>query len=396
MSDDIIDKQLTNSPKEVFFCKKCVLSNQRPRLTFDSNGICSACKFGEEKNHSIDWDAREKELQELCNKYRKSNGEYDVIVPGSGGKDSGFVAHMLKTKYHMHPLTITWAPFMYTDIGWKNYRSFIDSGFTNLMCTPNGKLHRKLARIGFEAVGDPFLPFIYGQLAFAFHIALKFNVKLVFFGENGEAEYGGSNKNNYKPFMPLEDWCESYFKGATVDDLIKWGLEKNILNESDFTESDLTFYRPPLMEDIKDKNIQMHWFSYYHKWSPEENYQYCLKHTGFTPNTERSEGTYTNFASLDDKLDGIHYYLSYIKFGIGRATSDAAHETRDGIITREEAVKLVKKYDSEFPMKYFKECLEYLDISEDTFWNTINKFRRASPHLWEETSDGWKLKYEVE
>src|SRR5262249_11479523 len=153
-----------------------------------------------------DWQKRTEQLKDLCDRYRQGDGHYDVVVPCSGGKDSSSVAHKLKHWYGMHPLTVTWAPFIYTDIGLANYQNFVGSGFTNLLAWPNGKLHRKLARVAFEAVGDAWQPFAFGQMAYAFHIALQFVIKLVFFGENGEAEYGGSPKNNYRPFMPLEDW----------------------------------------------------------------------------------------------------------------------------------------------------------------------------------------------
>ena len=390
---DTLDRQLAALPKEIIFCKKCVVSNQRPRISIDTEGVCSACRFAETKKNVIDWDDRARELKALFDEYRRKDGRYDIVVPGSGGKDSASVAHKIKHWYGMHPLTVTWAPFIYTDIGFRNYTSFINSGFSNLLAFPNGQLHRKLARIAFEAVGDVFVPFIFGQLSYAFHIALQNDIKLVFYGENGEAEYGGSTKNNNRPYMPLEDWTEAYFKGVTVDTLIEWGLEKGIIEKSDYDESDLVYYRPPKFQDLEKKGIQMHWFSYYHKWVPQENFYYSSEHTGFQANTERSEGTYSKYASIDDRLDGFHYYFSFIKFGIGRATSDAAHETRDGHLTREEAVALVERYDGEFPQKHFKEFLEYIDISEECFWEVVDKFRQ--PHIWKRESDEWALRNQV-
>lgn len=391
---DSIDRQLQNQPREVIFCKKCVVSNQRPRITFDEDGICSACRFGYEKQHRIDWARREDELRMLCDQYRCTDGRYDVIVPCSGGKDSATVAHKLKHVFGMHPLTVTWAPFMYTDIGRVNYDNFVSSGFTNIKGSPNGHLHRKLTRIAFEAVGDAFLPFIYGQMCFAFHVALQQDIRLVFFGENGEAEYGGVSKYNYCAHMPLEDWAEVYFKGVTVHDLIQWGQHRGLLTEGELHPSDLTFYQPPEISTLQGKGIQMHWFSYYQKWVPQENYYYAAEHLGFQANQEgRSEGTYSKYASLDDKLDGWHYYLGFIKFGIGRCTSDAAHEVRDGHLRREEAVTLVRRFDGEFPNRHFHECLEYVGISEQEFHRVVDRYR--SPHLWERANGEWKLRNQV-
>ena len=125
MKQSNLEKQIHQIPKEVKWCKKCVISNQRPRIIFDENGICSGCKNNENKK-LIDWTKREKELIELLDKHRSKNGDFDVIVPSSGGKDSGYVAHQLKHKYNMNPLTVTWSPLAYTNIGMQNLQSKID------------------------------------------------------------------------------------------------------------------------------------------------------------------------------------------------------------------------------------------------------------------------------
>lgn len=390
-----IDRQLLTQPEEVVFCRRCVVSNQRPRIVFDEEGICGACRFAERKHHTIPWDQRREELVRLCDRYRREDGRYDVVVPCSGGKDASMVAHRLKAEYGMHPLTVTWAPFVYTDIGWRNYQAFVKSGFTNLLCWPNGDLHRKLARIAFEAVGDAWQPFAFGQMAYAFHVAVQHDIPLIFFGENGEAEYGGALKNADRPNMPLEDWAEQYYKGVAVQTMIDWGEARGLIDPNAFRASDLRFYSPPDPALLREKDVQMHWFSYYQKWVPQENYYYAAEHTGFQANDlGRSEGTYSKYASLDDRLDGFHFYLAYLKFGIGRATSDAAHEVRDGHLTREEAVALVHRYDGEFPARYFQEFLDYLDIDEETFHRVVDSYRPA--HLWEKRGDEWVLKHRVE
>jgi len=396
VSSKILDQQLPILPKEVKFCKRCVVSNQRPRIHFSKEGVCGACQFSEIKNHQIDWQERERMLRELCDQHRHNDGRFDVIVPCSGGKDSSRVAHELKYNYGMHPLTITWAPFEYTPEGYRNFRNFIKiGGFNNIMGWQNGRLHRKLSRLAFEAVGDPWQPFTYGQVCFAFHIARNFGVKLVFFGENGEAEYSGDPRVYNLRGMPFEIWNEQYFKGITVDDLVQYGLENtNYFTKEDFDESDLTFYRPPDVKRMAKLGIEFHWLSFYKKWVPQENYYYSSEHTGFQPNPEgRSEGTYSKYASLDDQMDGFHFYTAFIKFGIGRATSDAAHEVRDSHIKRDEAAALVRRFDGEFPKRWFKEFLEYLDMTEEDFWQVIDKFRQ--PHIWKKEYGIWKLRKAV-
>ena len=153
-----------NLPDKVVYCKKCTISNQRPRITFNKFGVCAACQFSEIKKNKIDWDQRGNELKDLCDKYRKKDGSYDVLVPSSGGKDSSYVAYQLKYKYNMNPLTVTWSPHLWTEDGFNNFQNHIHiGGFDNILGTPNGEIHRKLTKISFDILGDPFQPFIYGQ-----------------------------------------------------------------------------------------------------------------------------------------------------------------------------------------------------------------------------------------
>ena len=132
---------------------------------------------------------------------------------------------------------------------------------------------------------------------------------------------------------------------------------------------------------------------YYMKWDPQEAYYFAVEHTDFEANSERTEGTYSKYNSIDDKSDPYHYYTTLIKFGIGRATYDASQEIRNHKITREEGVALVKKFDHEFPKKYFKDLLEYMDMTEKRFWELIDKFR--SPHIWKKENGEWKLRKAV-
>lgn len=372
-----------NLPREVKFCKKCTVSNQRPRITFDEKGVCSACNYAEFKRTKINWKSREAELVELCNKHRKGNGEYDVIVPCSGGKDGGFVAHQLKYKYGMNPLAVTWAPLKATAIGRQNLDAFIASGFNHILGTPNPQVTQKLTHLSFKHLGDPFQPFIYGQTNFPLHMAVKNNVQLIMYGENGEVEYGGDMKNAFRPTRDIQDHDKHYFSGLPPEFWAEHGVSL----------ADLYPFMAPRFEDIKQNNTEIHFFGHYKFWDPQENFYYCKEHTGFTPNTERSEGTYSKYASLDDQIDGFHYYLAYIKFGIGRTTSDAAHEIRDGKITREEGVALVKRYDHEFPRKYYKEFLEFCSITDEEVHEVIDSWR--SDHIWYQENSEWKLRHAV-
>ena len=397
----VVNEVLHGLPSEVIFCKKCVISNQRPStqrefkkqntqietVGFGEDGICDTCKWFEYKNSKINWDQREKELMDLCDRFRRKDGRFDVIVPASGGKDSIYVAFMLKHKYNMNPLTVTWAPHMYTEVGWRNLNHMIDSGLDNLKITPNGKVHRMLTRLAFENLVNPFQPFIIGQKNVAPRAALQYDVPLIMYGEN-QAEAHNRFEENLTPLMDISHFSakshneDLYFGGVHMSELGQYGIQQN----------ELFYYKPLLEDQIRSKKVEVHYFSYYKNWSPQENYYYAKENTGFESNPDgRSEGTYSKFASLDDRIDGQHYYTMFIKFGQGRAMNDANRDIRDGFISREEAVDLVNKYDGEFPKKYFNDVLEYIGISEERYWEVIDKAR--SPHLWNHSDGSWKLRH---
>ena len=314
-------------------------------------------------------------------------------MPGSGGKDSIFVSHLLKYKYNMKPLTITWAPHIYTEIGFKNMQSWIHSGFDNILFTPNGITHSKLTKIAFENLCNPFQPFIIGQKLLMIRLAKQFGIKLIMYGEN-QAEYHNKLSDNQTSEMKPEffsrdrlDKNEMKIAGYSV---------KNLIEDFNFKLEDLDNYIPLDRQQIDELDINVHYTSYFTKWIPQEAYYYAVKNAKFEPNPYgRSEGTYSKYASLDDKTDGFNYYTMFIKFGQGRATNDAAHEVRDGHLTRDEGVSLVRKFDGEFPKLHFKEFLDYIKINEKRFYEIIDKNR--SPHLWKKNTytNNWELLHQV-
>ncbi len=399
-----MSKTLFNLPAEVKFCTRCVMSNQRPAsipefkhtrnrdgakyLNIDDQGICDACRHAEDKE-KIDWDSREQELILLLEKHRKNNGEYDCLVPGSGGKDSVFQSHILKYKYGMNPLTCTWPPILYTDYGYQNFKNWIEiGGFDNVTFKPNGKAMKTLTRLGILNLFHPFQTFILGQKNLAPKIAKNFGIDLIFYGEN-EAEYGNPLADNSRS---LRD--KSYHTLKNLDDSYIAGIPyKELIENHGISKSDLKAFLPLEASDYEKTNIEVHYLGYYLKWIPQEAYYYAVENVNFEARPFRTQGTYSKYNSIDDKIDDLHYYTTFIKFGLGRASYDSSQEIRNNHITREEAQALVNKFDGEFPDNYFNEILEYLDITPEEFSKVEDEFR--SPHLWKMDGNQWILQHSV-
>ena len=399
-------------PLEIKYCSKCNISNQQPTSTneymhnektiqmaieFDENNICIACRTNEDKwSGKIDWSVREKELIDLCEKYKNHKSQYNCLVPGSGGKDSAFQAHILKYKYGMRPLTVTWAPHIYTNTGWKNFQNWIHvGGFDNYLLTPNGKIHRHLTRESFKNILHPFQPFIIGQKNFPAKIAYMFDIPLIFYGES-PAEYG-TKMSNQKSFSTKKDlnhpgFVKNPISNIKIEDVNLGGksIRRHLDENKSFSIQDFETYLPIDENKIYEKNIDTQWLGYYLRWVPQENFYYAVENTGFEPNEDRIEGTYQKYASIDDKTDGFFYYTRYIKFGVGRAMMDSSMEVRNGHISKEEGLDLIKQFDGEYPAKYEKEFLNYINMTKEEFEETCDNFR--PDHLWTKKSNRWELK----
>lgn len=395
------DEVLYGLPAKVRFCRLCVMTNQRPSsypeflhspsrktptLHIDDDGVCDACRYAARKAE-IDWGQRERELLELLDQHRSGGSRYDCIVPGSGGKDSGLAAHVLKHKYGMNPLTVTWPPFLYTDYGLQNFRNWLDiGGFDNVSFRPNGDVHRRLTRLALRTILHPFQTFILGQKNLAPKMALRFGIPLVFFGEP-EAEYGSPIKETT---TSLRD--RSYFAADNFESLHLAGVPiRELIAEHGFKPVDLEPYLPPKPEELQSAHVEVHYLGYYLAWTPQESYYYAVQNAGFQARPFRTEGTYSKYNSIDDKIDDLHFYTTHIKFGVGRTSHDASQEVRNRHLTREEAVNLTLKFDGERPSRYTKDVLEALEMSEDELWELCDRAR--SPHLWENTADGWSLRH---
>lgn len=373
--------------KNVFWCKSCLNMSTRPRIEFSPDGRCNACTWSEEKK-SMDWSARQLELTKLLNKYRSTDGRgFDCVVPVSGGKDGSYVAHTLKHKYGMNPLAITVRPALSLALGDENLTNFINSGFNHIHISPDARVMQKLNRLGFIEKGFPYYGWLIAIKTAVIQAAMNFNIPLIFYGEDGEVEYGGSTESKSNALYDIDYMKRVYFEGG-YDRVFE-----KVLGDDEVELGDLAFWRFPSDDQVREHELAFTHWSYYEAWDSYRNYVVAKEHCGLKEREEGNSGTFTNFAQNDQALYSLHAYLMYLKFGFGRATQDAGIEIRRGSMTRDQALNLVSAYDNQYPSDFIDLYLKYYDMSQEEFDDVLDKY--ANKDLFEKIEGVWQPKFTV-
>ena len=284
----------------------------------------------------------------------------------------------------MHPLTVTIQPPLSLEIGNKNLENFKAQGYDHIHASPNPEIMRTLNRIGFIELGSPYFGWLTSVLSAVIRVALAHKFSLIFYGEDGEIEYGGSTKNKNVSLFGIDYIKSAYFEG---------GYER-VMNQVSYTDQEMYFWKFPQEAEILDKDLFLTHWGYFEAWDPYRNYLVAKDHYGLEESDSSNAGTFTNFAQNDQALFALHTYIMYLKFGFGRATQDAGIEVRRGAMTREQAVNLVRLYDNHYPEEYIDTYINYYMITREQFDSTIDKW--ANNELFEKVDDRWKPKFIVE
>lgn len=354
----------------------------RPRIQFDERGWCNACQWMEEKK-TLDWASRQKELEETLDRFRSASGGFDCIVPVSGGKDGSYVSYQLKHKYGMNCLAVTVTPALSLELGDANLRQFINSGYNHIQINPDAKAMQILNRQGFIEKGFPYFGWLLSMQAAVVRLAVNLNIPLLFYGEDGEVEYGGSTESKNRAMYDIGYMKRIYLEG---------GYEK-VLKSSGLTDQDLYFFLFPTEEELAGKELFITHWSYYESWDPYRNYLVAKKHCGLQEADESNAGTFTNFAQNDQALYALHTYMMYLKFGFGRATQDAGIEIRRGAMTRDQAVNLVRLYDGHYPEELIETYLSYYEMTQEEFDGVLDRW--VNRQLFKKEGGRWKPLFQV-
>lgn len=358
----------------------------RPRISFDERGWCNACQWMEEKKQ-MDWSARESELRRILGNYQSKTGDFDCVVPVSGGKDGSYVAYTLKHKYKMNPLAVTVRPALELAIGNQNLLNFIQSGFDHIHISPNPKVLDRLNKYGFIEKGFPYYGWLIAIMSAVIKLAVKFNIPLLFYGEDGEIEYGGSIESKNKAFYDIEYMKRIYLESGHEKVFAK------MLQDADITEADLYWFKFPEDHEIAHTDLSFTHWSYFEAWDSYRNYITAKTHCGFIEKEEGSQDTFTNFSQNDQALYALHAYLMYLKFGFGRATQDAGIEIRRGAMTRDQAINLVRMYDNRYPHELIDTYLDYYRMSKFEFDKVLD--RHVNKKLFVKEDGIWQPIFQV-
>lgn len=360
------------------WCNSCLVMSTRPRISFDAKGRCNACVWAERKK-SLNWDQRETQLLEILEQHKHNqHSPFNCLVPVSGGKDGSYVAHQLKHKYGMTPLTVTVTPPLALQIGDANLKAFLNCNYNHLSINCPSTAMQKLNKFGLTLLGSPYFGWLTAIHSAVYRIALQFNIQLIFYGEDGEIEYGGGNETENQAFYDIDFQRRVYLEGG----------HQKVLELAQLTSEEAYFFKYPKETEQPQNPIKLTHWSYFENWDPYRNYLVAKEHCGLQENSETNSGTFTNFSQNDQALYALHAYLMYLKFGFGRANQDACIEIRRGAMDRRQALNLVKLYDGQEPVQYRQAYLEYYDLTDAEFQQILDS--HTNPLLFEKKNNGVK------
>lgn len=362
---------------KTFWCSNCLAMSTRPRIKFDNRGWCNACVWMEKKK-TLNWELRKKELHNLLDKHRRTDGRFDCLVPVSGGKDGSYVAYNLKHNYGMNPLCLTVTPALSLPLGDQNLRAFVESGFNHLSVNPAHEAMRALNKRGFIEMGFPYYGWLVAITSIPIRFSVNLGINLIFYGEDGEVEYGGTDETTHTPIYGLDYIKRIYLEG---------GFDK-VISNSDLPAGDKYLFQFPDDESIKKTNLEITHWSYFENWDPYRNYLIAKEYCGLKESDVSNSGTFTNFAQNDQALYSLHTYLMYLKFGFGRANQDASIEVRRGAMDRSQALNLVRLYDGHYPEEFLSIYLDYYQITKEDFDAVLDRW--ANKDLFQKVDGRWQ------
>ncbi len=360
------------------WCKNCLLPDTRPNIFLNSDGVCNAC-LNHKSKKIIDWNVRERHLQDIIKKVKKKSASYDCVIPVSGGKDSTWQT-IKCLEMGLKPLAVTWKPPGRTAIGQENLNNLINLGVDHIDYSISPKVEAKFMLSTFKEKGSIAIPMHLALFNIPLKIASNFNIPLVVWGENSAFEYGEKDKSD-NGFILNQAWVKKYgvTNGTSAKDWIS----------EDLSERDLYAYKNLSDEEFQKNDTLAIFLGYFLKWDPEMTKQISLN-AGFKSDPNGPRTGYYAHADIDDDYISIHHWLKWYKFGFTRTFDNLSIEIRNKRIERQEAIDIISKIGDETPHEDIEKFCEFVDIKKKEFFQISEKFRNTN--IWKKNSDGvWYL-----
>lgn len=356
------------------YCVSCVLPDTRPNLILDRDGVCNACRAHGSKT-AIDWESRRRAFDRLVAEVTAKSRGYDCVIPVSGGKDSTWQVRMCLDA-GLTPLAVTWKTPARTSIGQKNLDNLVALGVDHIDYQINPKVESRFMLRTLERFGSTAIPMHLALFNIPLTIAVKFGVPLVVWGENSAFEYG-SAKQAHTGFRLDREWYHTYgvTHGTTAAD---WVGE-------DFTEKDLAGYMGPHLDEMEQCGTHAVFLGWYFPWDPRTSLA-VARAQGFQSHPAGARTGYYDFADIDDDFISIHHWLKWYKFGFTRLFDNLSLEIRNGRITREQAVAIIRETGDQTPYEDIDKFCRFVGIDQSQFWKTCERFRNQS--IWKRRDTG--------
>ena len=363
------------------YCKRCVMPETRPGIKFDEDGVCYPC-LNAEKKKETDWNTRFKELKELCDKYRRKDGEHDCIIAVSGGKDSYLQVYVMKKLLNMNPLLINVWSNSWTSTGIQNFNNMLDVFSCECISLHmNRKVSRLMAKKAFEKLGSPMWYWDKAVYVYPIKMAMKLGIPLVIYGENISYEYGGAD-NEETPFADYQI-DNDVVKPVNIEEWL----------DDEITVEAMNFVTYPSQKEVQDSKVLSLYLSYFLPWDGFKSVS-MMKNYGFKSLNDTKEWIRHGFVEDYDQIDSpgylIHPWLKYPKFGHARATDVCSTLIRSGYMTREYGIELVKQNDHVLDTWILQDFLNFIGENERFFWKITDSM--YNKEIFEKINDVWKLK----
>ncbi len=368
---------------EMIRCERCLMPNTRPGIIFNKEGVCQSC-INYDKRKQIDWGKRWNDLVKLCERHKRGDGYYDCILGVSGGKDSHYQAYIIKEELKMNPLLVTVGnPFTMTEAGRHNYRNIGDVfNCDHILFDMSSDMLRRAMRVAFEEYLNPLMFVETACYTYLWNMAVKLGIPLVFFGEDPEYEYGTTavSKDSANQYI-AEGLPVGIFK--TID--LKFWEEHGVPKE------ELNAFVLPTVEEMRKANVNVVFMSYYLPWSSTQHLE-VARRFGFRDLAHewKREGNFEDFEQIDSVAYMVHFWLKYCKFGFARCSDLVSRRIRMGLMTKDEGMELIRKYDHKLDQKSLDDFLQFTGYTNREFWDVVERWWNRD--LFQKVDGIWKLK----